>query len=214
MEWILWSPSKETALIIIPEEAELLIPVIRAEKRPKVHLIAYAAPITKNMMHFNGLSYYVLPRLPVDHKIPDWFSLELGILAGRLYISFREVDTLTKYLQSLNKTRADQPEAEHTGGFAENPTKFLQEWLTLCRKGQDVTHTPMGYICQGRPLHENHPFFVTRSLDAGKAVMSSAGGTASDDVDEAEDGDTDHEDEWDQEEHIDPNDTHLDHAIL
>ncbi|KAK6601216.1 hypothetical protein H4I96_06557 [Botrytis cinerea] len=47
IEWILWNPSNETALIVIPEEVELLIPVIRTAKEPMVYLIAYAAPITK-----------------------------------------------------------------------------------------------------------------------------------------------------------------------
>lgn len=39
------------------------------------------------MLHFNGLSYYVLPRLPDGYKAPDWLSIELGIFAGRLYIN-------------------------------------------------------------------------------------------------------------------------------
>jgi len=29
---------------------------------------------------------------------------------------------------------------------------FMQEWLAVCRKGQDVSHTPMGYLCRGRKL--------------------------------------------------------------
>lgn len=43
VEWILWSPSTLTALLIVPEEAELLIPVIRrAGQSANVHLITYA----------------------------------------------------------------------------------------------------------------------------------------------------------------------------
>jgi hypothetical protein len=71
--------------------AELLIPLIRAQRQPKVHLITYAASVTKNMVHFNKLSYYVLPRLPVGYKPPSWFSIELGIFAGRLYIDFQSM---------------------------------------------------------------------------------------------------------------------------
>lgn len=63
-----------------------------------VHLITYAAPITKNMLHFNGLSYYILPRLPDGYIAPDWLSIELGIFAGRLYINFPEYTPLTNYL--------------------------------------------------------------------------------------------------------------------
>lgn len=28
----------------------------------------------------------------------------------------------------------------------------MQEWLALCRKGQDVSQTPMGFLCRGRKL--------------------------------------------------------------
>ena len=204
VEWILWNPSNETALIVIPEEAELLIPVIRAARKPKVHLITYAAPVTKNMLHFNGLSYYVLPRLPAGYTAPEWFSIELGIFAGRLYISFPECTPLKKYLLLADKTDTEAPQSntEHVGVFTKNPVNFLLEWLTLRRKGQDIMHTPMGYVCQGRPLHENHPFFVTRSADAGKVVIPSVEGSVGRNVDEAEDGDTDLEDECDLLDHL------------
>jgi hypothetical protein len=59
----LWNPSSETALVVISEEVELLISIIRAAKKLKVHLITSAAPVTKKMQYFNGLSYYVLPAL-------------------------------------------------------------------------------------------------------------------------------------------------------
>jgi hypothetical protein len=156
------------------------------------------------MLHFNGLSYYVLPRLPVGHIAPDWFSIELGIFAGRLYINFPECAPLTKYLRlkDITDTEAPQSNSEHVGIFTENPINFLLEWLTLRRKGQDIMHTPMGYVCQGRPLRESHPFFVTQSADAGEVVTPSVGGRTGGNVDEAEDGDTDLEDEWDPVDHL------------
>ncbi|KAF8867182.1 hypothetical protein BDZ45DRAFT_609382 [Acephala macrosclerotiorum] len=204
VEWILWNPSNETALVVIPEEVELLIPIIRAVSKPKVHLITYAAPVTKNMLHFNGLSYYVLPRLPMGYTVPDWFSIELGIFAGRLYINFPECGPLTKYLQLADKTDIETPQSnsEHVGVFTKNPVNFLLEWLTLCRKGQDIMHTPMGYVCQRRPLHKSHPFFVARCADTGEVVTPSVGGRAGGNVEEAEDGDTDLEDEWDPVDHL------------
>ncbi|CZT10217.1 uncharacterized protein RAG0_14754 [Rhynchosporium agropyri] len=138
------------------------------------HLIAYAAPVTKNMTHFNSLSYYVVPHLPPAHKFPDWLSIELGIFAGRLYFDFAERSSLLRYLQldtyssSQGSADMDSP-SENSSSSAEalvlkanNPVNFLLEWLTLCRKGQDIMHTPIGYICQGRQLHELHPFFMKR----------------------------------------------------
>jgi len=200
VEWILWNPWNQTALIIIPEEAELLIPVIRAERQPKVHLIAYAAPFTKNMLHFNGLSYYVLPSLPNSCTAPDWLSIELGIFAGRLYIDFTECVPLKKYLRLVDKTDTGPPRnsIEQLGAFTKDPVSFLLEWLTLRRKGQDIMHTPMGYICQGRPLDESHPFFIARRADDEDVVAPSVGDRRTNgNIDGAEDGGTDLEDEWD-----------------
>ena len=140
------------------------------------------------MLHFNGLSYYPLPCLPDGYTVPDLFSIELGIFAGRLYINFPECALLTKYLQLAAKS------VEHVGLSTKNPVDFILEWLTVYRKGQDIMHTPMGYICQGRPLHENHPFFVARNADARTPPI---GGGTSGDVDEAEEENPDVEDEWD-----------------
>lgn len=45
---------------------------------------------------------------------------------------------------------------------------FILEWISLRRRGQDIMHTPLGYVCQGRPLGIEHAFFVTsRPVDAG-----------------------------------------------
>lgn len=199
VEWILWSPSHDTALIVISEEVELLIPLIHAEKQPRVHLATYATPTTKNMSHFNRLSYYVLPRLPVGHTIPDWLSLELGIFAGRLYLDFSECAPLKEYLQLADNIDAEalQEGGERDGLFTKNPVSFLLEWLTLCRKGQDIMHTPMGYICQGRALHENHPFFVIRRADVEGITAPTIGGRGVDgNNDDDEEENTDMEDEW------------------
>ncbi|KAK6953233.1 hypothetical protein Daesc_005533 [Daldinia eschscholtzii] len=162
VEWVLWSPSAQTALVIIPEEAELLIPWLRGTTRsPRVHLIAYAAPVTKTMERFNTLQYYSLPALPPACKFPEWLRFELGVLGGRLYVSLAEWDPLSRYLQSsFEKTdelsregsNPTQAEAATPTPFADDPSSFLLEWLTLLRKTQDVLHTPMGYICTGRAL--------------------------------------------------------------
>lgn len=55
----------------------------------------------------------------------------------------------------------------------------------------------MGYICQGRPLHESHPFFVVRSADVTEVEMPSIGGRTGGNEHDTQDGDTDLEDEGD-----------------
>ncbi|KAI1761144.1 hypothetical protein GGR53DRAFT_506736 [Hypoxylon sp. FL1150] len=168
VEWILWSPSTQTALVIIPEEAEQLIPLLRRRGagRSPVHLLTYAAPVTKAMLSFNNFDYYTLPSLPPGHRFPAWFRLELGLLSGRLYVHSAEWNSVCRYLRSpsgggddtgLEPMMGDEivPTAD---AVAKDPASFLLEWLTLLRKTQDVLQTPMGYICTGRAPGENHPF--------------------------------------------------------
>jgi hypothetical protein len=58
------------------------------------------------------------------------------------------------------------------------------------RKGQDSSHTPMGFICQGQKLLENHPFFQRLDNDESRMIQPartpSASGTS---WDKEEDGD-------------------------
>ncbi|KAI0472258.1 hypothetical protein F4859DRAFT_98378 [Xylaria cf. heliscus] len=99
VEWIAWSTRTETALVVIPEEAEDLMKLLRGrEGKSRVHLIAYAAPVTKAMLHFNRLEFYSSPELPKNHTIPERIRIELGILSGRLYVDQTEWEGLAEYL--------------------------------------------------------------------------------------------------------------------
>lgn len=179
-----------TALVVIPEEAELLYPLIRDAKDPFTHLLTYAAPVTRKMLHFNNLGYYAVPTMPTGWKPPTWLTIELGIFAGRLYFEFEEYGDLRKYLglhdddaklpetpddavpstelcgadgavdDTANGVEKDKSAPAHTPSFTTNPLTFLQEWLAIKRKGQDFTHTPMGYLCHGKLLTASHPFFT------------------------------------------------------
>lgn len=79
------------------------------------------------MQHFNGLSYYILPPLPIGHTIPEWFSIELGIFAGRLTFNFPECAPLIKYLQLENGIDTETPErdGEHANTFTTDSINFL-----------------------------------------------------------------------------------------
>ncbi|KAL1886622.1 hypothetical protein Plec18167_000554 [Paecilomyces lecythidis] len=90
VSWILYSTRTEEALVIIPEEAEQFIRLFWDVQNTPVHLILYAAPVTKLMEPFNHLSYYSVPSLPEEWSAPQWLPVEVGILAGRLYFEFSE----------------------------------------------------------------------------------------------------------------------------
>ncbi|KLU86308.1 hypothetical protein MAPG_05323 [Magnaporthiopsis poae ATCC 64411] len=97
VNWILWCQSTETAIVIIPEEAELLLPIVRAAASP-TWILTYAAPVARKMLYFNRLDYYAIPDLPNDWKAPAWLTAELGVFAGRLYFEWDEYPVLCQLI--------------------------------------------------------------------------------------------------------------------
>jgi len=87
-------------------------------------------------------------------------------------------DTNSSDEQSAEKSGAEQSDddvdnndvhgakSQQIRSFTRKPLTFLHEWLTVRRKGQDFVHTPMGYVCQGKPLTANHPFFAKVDTNA------------------------------------------------
>ncbi|KAK1982971.1 hypothetical protein LZ30DRAFT_780902 [Colletotrichum cereale] len=178
--WLLWSQIAEVALVIVPEEAEALLPLMRdAAFTRATNLIVYSAPVTRKMLHFSDLQYYSVPTLPSEWRAPVWLKIELGLYAGRLYFEWSEYDQLCEFLgidQSLplmeyleegEGSGSDSVDAQNSsggaksaaGGLTARPLSFIQEWLASRRKGQDFLSTPMGFVAQGKALQENHPFF-------------------------------------------------------
>ena len=113
------------------------------------------------MISFGGFQYYNLPQLPNKHSFPGWFRIELGILAGLLYVDSAEWDALARYLrpqtEAIGSASGGDAGIELAAGagsvkFANDPAAFVLEWLVLRRKVHNVLQTPMGYICIGRPL--------------------------------------------------------------
>jgi hypothetical protein len=177
-----------------PEEAEIIIALIYSIKTHPTHILTYSAPVTRKMLHFNDLKYYALPELPKEWIAPSWLTIELGIFAGRLYFEYDEGEDLFQFLGlDVTSSRIEEKEdteptdwqSSETGedsadeeavqpaeqSFTEKPLTFLREWLIIRRKGQDFAHTPMGYVCQGKSLSANHPFFtVSNELSYSKAV--------------------------------------------
>ncbi|RKF65793.1 putative p-loop containing nucleoside triphosphate hydrolase [Erysiphe neolycopersici] len=177
VHWILWSPLTEVAMIIIPEEVEIIISLLQ-ERSCVAHLLTYAAPITRKMLFFNDFDHFNLPSLPSPWLAPMWLRIEVGILAGRLYFDYSEYPALIDFLgvceidgkitecksnqdkefptiQSAINLRSKKSAA--TKGFTSKPLCFLQEWLALRGQGQDFSHTPMGFICQGRSVLAQNP---------------------------------------------------------
>ncbi|KAI8664160.1 hypothetical protein NCS55_00923800 [Fusarium keratoplasticum] len=196
VEWILWSSRTDTAVLITPEEAELLLPIIRQVGDPRVRLIAYAAPVAKSMQVFNTLQYLTIPS--DQGPLPAWVSIEVGIIAGRLYFDYHEYESLLAWL-GIGEV-SDSKDAVRRGLWIDHPLKFLLEWLTYRRQTADILHTPMGYVCQGRALQATHAFFnstanlgeledLSSGIDRLQIGNGNLGGNASEDDSEWEEGD-------------------------
>jgi len=166
------------------------------------------------MLQYHGIESWAVPHLPIGWKAPQRLLTELGIFSGRLYFKFEEYDDICEYLglekrDIISEQSAESPPGSgQVDGFAraqpkpaglldvtKKPLTFLQEWLTLRRKGQDFTHTPMGYICQGWNLREAHHFFrneelkplptmatVTSAASAARVFVAPAPGAGNDDT--------------------------------
>lgn len=157
--------------------------------RPGVHLMSYTAPTTRKMLDFYHLRYFNTPLLSVNWEAPVWLRVQLFIFAGGLYFDWCDYPDVCDFLgihrvgpedpgDGLD-TQIEDPNAEVTtplandeldAGLAEKqqepcvaftarPLTFLQEWLSVRRRGQDFAHSPMGFLAQGKPLQANHPFF-------------------------------------------------------
>ncbi|PVH96294.1 hypothetical protein DM02DRAFT_687922 [Periconia macrospinosa] len=173
VQWLLWSRKSEEALLLSPEEAELIIPIIRTQEDGQVHLLTYAAPVTRRMLHFNHLSYYSIPPLPIDYHAPTWLRIEVGFFAGRIYFEWHEYEGILRFLGLVpgvdtNESSTDsdiangenvaQEKLYHT--FTYKPLAFLQDWVSARRKMQDWSSSPVGFIVSGKTLHAHHAFFA------------------------------------------------------
>ncbi|KAK6502488.1 hypothetical protein TWF506_003070 [Arthrobotrys conoides] len=160
VNWIIMSIKTNIAIIITPEEAEYLIPHLYHKSRePSVHLITYAAPINRRMVQFDTLGFFTIPPIPEDWSPPTKLSIELGIVAGRLYFTYEHSNAIKEYLNLVDEEANQEKSQAKAMALTSRPLEFLREWLMLKRKGQDFLHTPMGYLCQSKVLSQTLAFF-------------------------------------------------------
>lgn len=199
-------------MIVIPEEAELLLPLLKNSESKASYLLTYAAPITRKMLHFNDLKYYTVPTLPANWEAPIWLRTELGIFAGRLYFEYHEYSHILEFLGIKEETGKiqeqdiDDAKSDCVVGsdapvedipvaataerklFTRKPLAFMTEWLNIRRKGQEIAETPMGFICAGKQIVESHPFFLRPEYEHTQKTTSisksAAGGNEEEDEEE------------------------------
>ncbi|KAF5574117.1 hypothetical protein FPANT_11939 [Fusarium pseudoanthophilum] len=185
VEWVLWRPDIETALIVIPEEAELLLPILRRIHTPTTFLLTYTSPHTRSLLEVGYLAYYPVPTPKKELMIPPWLSIEIGLMAGRLYLPYDEYTQLRSCLEvdemaapSVMTDNIHRSRKHILPNFgALNPqllSKFLAEWIPYRSRSSDIMHNPMGYLLQNRDLPTNHPFFTFKPKSAAIETRSLA----------------------------------------
>ncbi|KAF5539467.1 hypothetical protein FMEXI_8957 [Fusarium mexicanum] len=185
VEWVLWRPDIQTALVVIPEEAELLLPMLRRIRTPTTFLLTYTSPFTRSLLEVGTLAYYPVPTPKKELVIPSWLSIEIGIMAGRLYLPYDQytqlrsclaVDERAEPLASMDDARRSRKYILPNFGIL-NPqslSKFLSEWISYRSQSSDITHTPMGYLTGNRDLPDNHPFFTSQLKSRAIETRSAA----------------------------------------
>lgn len=84
-----------------------------------------------------------------------------------------------------NHRKGTQAPGQRPRGLTSKPYTFTQEYLAVRRRGQDFTHTPMGFLCNGKPLSEDSPFFRRADSIRRRKGLVPVGRTQADDDEEA-----------------------------
>lgn len=79
---------------------------------PRVYLVNYMAPVTKRMLsNFGNLDFHSTPPMPTGFKAPTWLTVQLGLIAGRLYFEWHEYQELRGFLGLTDDDLIDGDEA-------------------------------------------------------------------------------------------------------
>lgn len=97
--------------------------------------------------------------------------------------------SLTSAVNTATEPPGNEIKEEQKESFTKDPQGFLRKWLNIRRKGQDFSSTPMGYLCQGKTLSADHPFFrgpVEPEDDLKVEVLTTGGSELLEDEGEVE----------------------------
>ena len=163
------------------------------------------------MRVFNSLGYLTVPTSNRRQlTFPDWLPIEIGAVAGRLYFDYDEYEPLLSWLgvprpRDSSHLKSPSAQSKAPGLSIKRPLQFLMEWLAYRRQTHDVSHTPMGFVCQRRALRRDHPFFASVKEEAQDIYQNgvSAGCIQPSKSDEESDLDSDDDDEWGNQEETD-----------
>lgn len=128
VHWILWSEQRQVAIIVVPEEAEELVPVLRGgSAKSPTFLMAYSAPATRKMMRFDQLKFFSIPELPEGWSAPSWLRVQLGVFAGRLFFDWEDYSPICDFMGVDGSHVTPEEEEDEEGLFVSEPVPGTEE---------------------------------------------------------------------------------------
>ncbi|KAK0127299.1 hypothetical protein ONS96_006849 [Cadophora gregata f. sp. sojae] len=161
-----------TCVIISPQEANELLPIIRKKQRVTLHVYTPRLSLANHTLE--DLAFCAIPALPAGWVIPP-IGIQINLFAGQLYLRcIEEYFALCQFLGLCYKAPDDQirvacdgfvnPEyrkmldstmARHCR-FMQTPIPFLRALFAMRRKGQGFANSHLGRILNGELLRYEH----------------------------------------------------------
>ncbi|KAK7967332.1 uncharacterized protein PG986_001609 [Apiospora aurea] len=180
-------------------EVEFQVEEVRNTHEP-VEYKALVFPGLHQDLHEFVASGKLRPRSSFRHAFTVAGETEIGAkhrisqASTRLFVSTEFEKTIDVVLGQRNDSfmlqaggNKEKGCQEHVQFSADDPRGFLLDWLAFRRRGHNILHTPMGYLCQGRQLTKEHAFFSEASVEAAPSAEPTVSDDSASEMDEIED---------------------------
>ncbi|EKD21257.1 hypothetical protein MBM_00370 [Drepanopeziza brunnea f. sp. 'multigermtubi' MB_m1] len=207
VHWLLTlkrSKSFITVLIISPQEANALLPIIREKNLVTLHVYTPRLSLANNTLE--DLAFCAIPPLPADWVAPP-IGIQIGLFAGQLYLKnkeeylalcwflglcYRTPDDLVRvavdgFVHHEDRVNLDTKMARYCR-FQRSPVPFLRLLFAMRRKGQGFVDSHLGRILNGELLRDEH--FVGPDFPGGSVeqVVETSGGEGGESQDSGHEG--------------------------
>jgi len=179
VQWVLTRSDRHSRevdfiLIISPFEANALWPNLTCSK---IALHLYKPRCNAGCAPLDRLNLFTLSTNTIPPTLPRSLSVQLGLFAGKLYIStYADYIGICEFLGLSAKLEASEMELQGwkigsdgfilsddlgrlggSSGLEKSPVNFLKVLMSKIRRnGDGISKTDMGGLLDGKPLHKSH----------------------------------------------------------
>jgi hypothetical protein len=178
VNWILSNGSsgkKKVVIVISPDEANELLPIIRKSGVVRLHI--YSPRVTASMRSFSDLTFYTIPEPPERKwKANAHIRTELDLFAGQLYFDSKVEYQRMCALLALHMAhpgaqrievdgfvrRAYRTDSMRRSPLTVSAVATFKKLIALRRKGMGFGGTDLGRLLDARPLSNEFESWVKR----------------------------------------------------